>query len=558
MPTLAQAVPPGAGAPAIPPGAGALQAPPVERVLPPEQPQVLPPAAPPSAGTVEAPEGGPVRVDEVRVQGVTAYDATALKALYADAVGPAVPRIRLDEIVRGLQTKYREDGYILTVVHGQFEKSDGRIVFLIQAVEGYIGDVKLDGDIGPAGSLVYRMLKQLTDKRPVNNSDLERALLLANDVPGVTVKAVLRRESGDPGAVELIAQLSRKALSGFMTYDNRNSQETGPHEMLLSGATNSFTSVGERLEALLFTTFNREEIFGQVNGDAFLTSDGLHLHTYFGDGNEMPGGILASTGYDGDLSIGGGELSYPVFRSRRFNLSVNTDLDTYNSNIALNSFGNTALSASHLLMARAGSSADVQDALFFDFPAATSLNVKVSHGLVGTSDTRPGNNVHFDKVNGDLTRVQNLWTIADVSTALKLSVGGQYSNDILPISEKFYLGGTRFGRGFFNGEVTGDRAIGSTIEFQQNDKLVHLPFFDPDFELPAQFYQFWDYGRGYNLAPSDQDFTIQSLGLGVRSDLTQWLFVELEGVHRLTTHPQGVSVPVEAEDAFFARVTAHY
>lgn len=550
VPVFAQAVPPGAGAP--------LVTPPTQRVLPPAQPEVLPPAAPPSAGTVEAPAGGPVRVDEVRVQGVTVYDEAALKARYADAVGSAVPRARLDEIVRGLQTKYREDGYILTVVHGQFERSNGRIVFVIQAVEGYIGDVKLDGDIGYAGDLVYRMLKKLTDKRPVNNSDLERALLLANDVPGVTVKAILRREPNEPGAVELIAQLSRKAIDGFVSYDNRGSPESGPNEMLLSGATNSFTSVGERMEALLFSTLNREQIFGQVNADAFLTADGLHLHAYFGDGNNQPGGILATTGYNGDLSIGGGELSYPFFRSRRFNLYVNTDIDAYNSDISLTSIGNTAFSASHLLTWRVGSSANVQDALLFNLPAATGLNVKVSHGLLGTSDTRPGNSVHFDKVSGDLTRVQNLWTIADVGTALKLSVGGQFSNDILPTNEKFYLGGTRFGRGFFNGEVTGDRAIGSTVELQENDKLEHLPFVNPDFVLPAQFYQFWDYGRGYNLAPSDVDFTVQSLGLGVRSDLTKWLFVELEGVHRLTTHPQGPSVTVEAEDAFFTRVTVHY
>ncbi|HZK90678.1 MAG TPA: POTRA domain-containing protein [Stellaceae bacterium] len=568
VPVFAQAVPPGAGAPVIPPGAGApaippgaaapFAAPPTERVLPPEQPEVLPPAPPPSAGAVEAPEGGPVRVDAVRVQGVTVYDEAALKALYGDAVGAAVPRTRLDEIVRELQTKYREDGYILTVVHGQFERANGRIVFLIQAVEGYIGDVKLDGDIGPAGDLVYRMLKKLTDKRPVNNSDLERALLLANDVPGVTVKAVLRRQSNEPGAVELVAQLSRKALSGFATYDNRGSHEAGPNEMLLSGATNSFTSVGERVEALLFSTLNREQIFGQVNADAFLAADGLHLHAFFGDGNNQPGGILAATGFNGDLSIGGGELSYPIFRGRRFNLSVNTDVDTYNSDISLTSIGNTAFSASHLLTWRGGASADAQDALFFDFPAATSLNIKVSHGLLGTSDQRPGNNVHFDKVSGDLTRVQNLWTIADVATALKVSIGGQFSNDILPTNEKFYLGGTRFGRGFFSGEVTGDRAIGSTIEFQENDKLEHLPFANPDFVLPAQFYQFYDFGRGYNLAPSDQDFTIQSLGLGVRSDLTDWLFVELEGLHRLITHPQGPSVAVEAEYAFFTRVTVHY
>ncbi|MBV9552815.1 MAG: ShlB/FhaC/HecB family hemolysin secretion/activation protein [Alphaproteobacteria bacterium] len=561
MPALAQAVPPGGGAaPIIPPSVSApLQAPPTERVLPPEQPQVLPPTPPPSAGAVEPPEGGPVRVDEIRIQGVTVYDAGALRAEYAGAVGAAVPRIQLDEIVRGLQTRYREDGYILTVVRGSFEKgNNGRVVFVIQAVEGYIGDVKLDGDIGPAATLVYRMLNKLTDKRPVNNADLERALLLANDVPGVSVKAVLRRESGEPGAIQLIAQLSRKSLSGFATYDNRGSHEAGPNEMLLSGATNSFTNFGERLEALLFSTLNREQIFGQVNGDAFLTADGLHLHVFFGDGNNQPGGILKPTGFNGDISIAGGELSYPVFRSRRFNLSVNTDVDTYNTDITLAALGATGFSASHLTMWRGGSSGDLQDALFFDLPAATSLNIKVTHGLVGTSDTRPGNVVHFTKVAGDLTRVQNLFTLVDVPIALKASVGGQYTRDILPTSEKFYLGGTRFGRGFFNGEVTGDKAIGSTTELQENVKLVHLPFTPPDLELPAQFYQFFDYGHAFNLGPGDLDFSLRSAGLGVRSDLTSWLFLELEGLHRFTTHPQGLSVAVEAEYAFFTRVTAHY
>ena len=547
---LAQTVPPSAEAP--------LMTSPIPRVMSPEQPEVMPPPARPSEGPVAAPEGGPVHVDELRIEGVTVYDQAALQAQFAGAVGPAVPRAQLDEIVRGLQTRYREDGYILTVVRGQFERASGRIVFVIRAVEGYISAVKLDGDIGPAGDLVYRMLKKLTEKRPINNSDLERYLLLANDIPGVTVKAVLRPPSGDPGAVELVAQLSRKMLNGFLTYDNRGSKEAGPHEMLISGSTNSFTSVGEQLQAMLFSTFNREQIFGQVNGDMFLGADGLHLHTYFGNGNNQPGGILAATGYNGDLAIGGGELAYPLIRSRRFNWTLNADLDAYDSNISLSSFGNTTLSASHLLMGRVGTYVDFQDALLADFPAATSLHLKASHGLLGISNTRPGNNVHFDKVSGDLTRVQNLWKLGDVGTALKLSIGGQYANEILPTSEKYYLGGTQFGRGFFNGEVTGDRAMGSTVELQENDKFTGLPLIKADYELPVQFYQFWDFGRGYNRAPGDQNFTIQSLGLGVRSDITDWLFVDLEGVHRLTTHPQGSSVAVEAEYAFFAQVTMHY
>lgn len=552
---VAQAPPPGTG---LPPAAAPLVTPPTQRVLPPEQPEVLPPLPQPSVAPAPVPEGGPVHVDEVRFEGVTVYDQATLQALSAGAVGPAVPRTKLDEIVRALQTDYREDGYILTVVHGAFEGTKQHVVFVVRATEGYIGDVKLQGDIGPAGDLVYRILRHLLDKHPVNNSDLERAILLANDIPGVTAKAVLRHESADPGNVELIAELSRKQVSGFLNFDNRGSPEAGPPEMLLGGSTNSFTSLGEQFQALLFTTFNREQIFGQANADAFLNSDGLHLHAYFGAGNNQPGGILASTGYNGDLSIGGAEIAYPLFRSRRFNWSLFGDVDKYDSNISLTSLGNTTLSASHLLMGRIGSTVDAQDALLGDFPAATALHIKVSHGFSGTSDTRPSNDVHFNKVSGDLTRVQNLWTFGDVGTALKLAIGGQHSDDILPTSEKFYFGGTQWGRGFWNGEITGDRAVATTVEAQQNYIFTDLPYLgDDEGKVPAQFYQFWDFGRSYNLAPGDLNTTIQSVGLGVRTDLFPWASVNLEGVHRLTTHAQA-GAPVDGEYAFFAQVSLHY
>ena len=104
-----------------PPPAGSvapLIAPPVQRVLPPEQPEIAPQPAP----TVEVPEpppvGPPVRVDRVRIEGVTVYDDATLRALYSDVVGTTAPRAQLDEIAQSLQTRYREDGYILTLVRG--------------------------------------------------------------------------------------------------------------------------------------------------------------------------------------------------------------------------------------------------------------------------------------------------------------------------------------------------------------------------------------------------------------------------------------------------------
>jgi hemolysin activation/secretion protein len=496
----------------------------------------------------------------VRVEGVTVYDEATLRAMYGDVTGVAVPRSRLDDIVQALQQRYREDGYVLTLVRGEFRKSGAQVVFVIRAIEGYIGEVKLDGDIGPAGELVLEILQRLTAKRPVNNADLERYLLLANDVPGVTARAVLRREAGEPGAVLLIAQLARKEVSGLLNFDNRGPPQAGPPEILLSGAANSFTNFGERTEALLFNTFNNEQIFGQINVDGFVNSDGMKLRTFYGHGSSRPGGNLKDVGFEGGIEIGGISISYPIVRSRRFNFYTDVDVDTYNSAITLGAggAGTATNSASNLWMSRFGSTLDFQEGWLLQLPAANALNIKVSHGFLGRSDVRPGNDVHFVKVGGDLTRVQELFTVGTVRTALKSSLGGQYSQDILPPSEKYFLGGTRFGRGFFNGEVTGDRAIGASIELQANTVFTEVPLLNPAYRLPVQFYGFWDYGHGFNIPRSNEpDKQLRSLGLGFRSDLTPWLFLEAEGVHRLTTNPQS-GPQKEADYAFFTRVTLHY
>jgi hypothetical protein len=148
--------------PILPPSAFAPLIPPVPRVLPQEQPEIIPPATPATEAPAPPPSGAPVRVDQIRFEGVTVYDRATLDALAVGAVGPAVPRVRLDEIAQALQSRYREDGYILTLVRGEFQRSGSQVVFVVHATEGYVKEVKLDGDIGPAGTLVYEMLGRLT------------------------------------------------------------------------------------------------------------------------------------------------------------------------------------------------------------------------------------------------------------------------------------------------------------------------------------------------------------------------------------------------------------
>jgi hemolysin activation/secretion protein len=93
---------------------------------------------------------------------------------------------------------------------------------------------------------------------------------------------------------------------------------------------------------------------------------------------------------------------------------------------------------------------------------------------------------------------------------------------------------------------------------QLNTGFDNLSPLSPDHRLNVQFYNFFDYGRTYNLIPGSIDQTIDSIGIGARSDVTPWMFVELEGLHRFTTHPDGANAPKLANEAIFTRIVLRY
>jgi hypothetical protein len=70
----------------------------------------------------------------------------------------------------------------------------------------------------------------------------------------------------------------------------------------------------------------------------------------------------------------------------------------------------------------------------------------------------------------------------------------------------------------------------------------------------GHFYAFSDYGRAYNLIPGSVDHSIDSTGIGARSDVTPFMSVELEGMHRLTTHADGAAAPRVADYTVFSRI----
>ncbi len=486
-------------------------------------------------------------------------------------VGASVPLAKIEAARTALLNLYRGQGFALTTVTATVEPG-GALRFMV--IEGRIAEVKLEGDIGPAGTQVLRFLNHLTELRPVDTAALERWLLLAQDVPGVTVRAVLRPSAGEPGALTLVAQVERQAVAGLLNVDNRASRFTGPIEGLALLDLNSFTQFGERTEANFYHTDGNTQNFGQVTTEAFLGGSGLRGRLYAGYGDADPSGFLRDARYHGTTTVFGGSLTYPLIRSRQQTLNLSGYLDAIETRITQVAATSTGFQRGFdsLRVARLGADYAAQDGLLGDNrPAISTINVRLSQGIPAlgatsngsTEATRPGERVDFTKLVMDLSRVQTLFGLwSDSTVALKGRVIGQVSGQALPPSEKFFLGGTEFTRGFYSGEVTGDNAFVWQAELQLNTSY-DLQAFDRSFNLAAQFYAFYDRGEAWQNLPRavETPYTrLSSIGIGVRLNVTRYTEFDIEGVHRNTRLVEGTGPDIRPQkaDAAFWRVITRF
>ena len=494
----------------------------------------------------------PVRVTNVEIEGATAYPTAELAQLTAGLVGPAVPLPQIDAAREAILQRYRADGYVLTTVSANLD-NNGRLRFVV--TEGRIASVKLDGDIGPAGTQVLRFLNRLTEKVPIDSVTLERYLLLAQDVPGVSLRAVLEPSTDTPGALNLVAQVSRQKVSGLATMDNRAFTETGPIEFLGVLDANSFSEFGEKTELSYYHTFPNSQNFGQVSEEVFLGGSGLKGRIYGGYGPTVPTGSLGQQGYNGTTAVFGASLGYPVIRARQQTLNALLLFDALDSNISIQPAGTARTQASYdaLRVMRTGVDYALSDIwLGAEHSAINAVSLRISEGMKllgattdGISQTTPrvGEQTGFTKITFETTRTQTLFAPWEGATLGVMGLlTGQWSPDILPPAEQFYLGGARFTRGYYAGQVPGDKALAATIELQLNTGL-ETTILGRSFDISNQFYLFYDWGETWQNLATDHNAMINSAGGGVRTQLTRYIEVDFEGLARFNRYPNGGSNP---------------
>ncbi len=506
-----------------------------------------------------------VFVHSVTIVGTTAFPAADLSRLAPGLAGQTVPLSQLEADRLAMVDLYRGRGFVLTTVSLEIN-ANGDVRFII--TEGRIVAVKLSADIGPVGTLVLKFLNHVTEERPIREATLERWLLLCDQIPGVSVHAVLQSDSTDPGALTLVAEVAKQTIAALATSDNRSLADTGPSEVLGLVDINSLSALGEQTELSMFHTSGGTDNFGQAATSFFLGGRGLRVRLYAGFGEANPGGVLRQVSYHSSTTVFGVQLVYPVLLRRNESLSASLRFDGAEN--AIDTAGARA-SYDSLRVARGTAEEAWQDNWLGNSRDALSLvNFLISQGLpiLGASRNsrtsppagRADERFDFYKIFASASRTQTLLEpLPNTSIALRLEAGGQFTSDVLPSAEQFCLGGARYTRGYYACQEVGDSAAYATAELQLNTGYS-FDLFAQEIDLGAQFYGFYDWGETFSNLNTDLNHRLASVGAGARFALTRNLEADVEFDERLTRQllPPNTGARPLAKSSIYFGVTARY
>ncbi len=411
---------------------------PVQRVTPP--PEILPPS------------GMTVRVKAFRFAGNRLLGSQALSPAVADFVGRELAYEGLLRAADAVVSAYREAGWIAQVYLPEQDVNEGTIT--LQVIEARFAGVRLEGELPkrvmPAVLEAIFAAAQKTDQ-PLNADQLDRALLLADDLPGVSLAGTLAQGSSD-GQTALVLQTTDEPLAyGDVGLDNTGARATGSQRLAVNLNINS---PGGRGELISLTGLHTE---GSHYGRAALTVpagyDGLRLGFNL---SSMVYKVVDGPGADTAAQIQGSsgsvglDLNYPLLRARTQNLYLLAGLDSktfYTRDLQVRSdYASNSL--------RLGLSANRFDEWAGGGANSVSLQWSVgqltdmqAHSLMDTIDR------NYRKWSYSLSRQQAV----SGSHSVLLAVQGQYASQTLDSSEKFYIGGAQSVRAYPASELGGER-----------------------------------------------------------------------------------------------------
>lgn len=489
---------------------------------------------------------------EIVIEGASVYDDAALSAVYQDKVGTKITLADVYDIAAQLTAKYRNEGYILTQVVIPPQTIDGGTVRM-RVVEGFVDKVSVEGGMGVDTAFLQGYAKKINASKPLNSKTLERYILLINDLPGMSARAVLSPSPNVVGASDVTIFVERKAYDAFFQIDNRGSRFLGPLQVNAGGRLNNMFGLYEGLSFQFVTAPDgwpdRELDFGSIAWSQPINHEGTRVSVGYSITSTEPGYSLTPFDIEGLARSANIEVMHPFIRTRQQNLYGTLRfnyIDTErNDNLGL---GKTE---DRLRVLRLAGTYQFTDG----FLGLNTVNAELSKGIDilnmkekdSLNPTRERGEPEFFKATMEISRIQRVTNMIELFG----SVQGQKSAHKLLASEEFGVGGINYGSAYNNSEITGEDGVAGRLELRLNNPVrVPVNF--------SQVYGFYDIGKVWDndsTVVKDRQRSIASAGLGLRVNVNDNLAGTFEAAMPLT---RTVETEGDKDLRLFGSLTARF
>lgn len=474
------------------------------------------------------------KLNKIILEGNHVYSTQQLTALFQDKLHHEISIAELQDLVQDITNYYRNNGYILTRAILPPQKVANGIV-RVRVIEGYIDQVSLVGKPRNADRILLDYGNQIAQSRPLQLKDMEYYLLLANQVPGADVKAILEPSKNSIGASDMSLSVTQQPLNASLAYDNYGTLYIGPLQLTGSANANSVIRSGDMIRATyLAATHDKELHYFDAN---YQTPLGAHGFTVTAGGNQsltLPGFLLRDLDTDGTANTYYLNFQYPLILSRSQYLMLDGGFTYLDSKVTQldNEF---LVYDDHVRPIRFGGVYSFADR----WNGSNIITPHVEQGLklFGASDDPNSDTTSHFGADGIYTKfnllVSHTHPIAASPLSIYVMAQGQTSNKPLLATEQFGFGGSVQGRGYDPAEILGDKGLAGTFE-------VRFDTFPQKYLINnVQYYVYYDIGKVWDIDQSPdpevpQNQSAASGGFGARFGITQYVSGNLMFTQPLT------------------------
>jgi hemolysin activation/secretion protein len=403
------------------------------------------------------------RVDKALVTGSTVFTAQELEKVASVGLGREMSLAEIEALAERVTRHYRSRGYTLARAYLPAQDIEGGVV-RIEVLEGRYGQIKVEDQSKTLRS--KPPLGALRSGDVVTDQALERGLLLLRDLPGVDATSTIQ-PGAQAGTSDLVVEVIQTArVDGAVQWDNSGNRSSGKNRVGGFVNLNNPLGLGDQLS---FAGLGAQSnlAYGRLAYQLPVGSQGAIAGVSWSSMHYELGGEFAALDANGAAKTSGASLTYPIARSRSFNLNASLAFDHKSLSDRVDRVGSaTDKSAKAWTASLAG---DARDS--FHGGGAWAFSAAYSRGRLGldsfeaqyidqlTARSEGG----YGKIALNGARIQSLWS----GGALYASYAGQWASKNLDSSEKFSLGGVSGVRAYPQGEAPADQAHLATLELRQ-------------------------------------------------------------------------------------------